>query len=248
MYGLKVLGHDVYFIHGPENIARLRTYPTSITLPAVTTFILKTVLGMPAYATDMYTLDDSGVATKPKPGSSVKPSNRVDHLTYANFHKHLLGEGLSGLYQSFAASLMHRLPSLDIQEKWKYCPDLEDFWLQPMTAAMNEAIAGPVLECVSPKFAADLLQYYPYLHPLMKGLPRWLIPKAYKLQRSLVRDVEIWHAIARARFQADDVDPKTGRDPWWGSAFMRERQKILGQIDNWDLHAIAVSDFGVFWG
>jgi len=248
VYGLKVVGFNVYFIYGPDNVAKLRKYPKTITTPGVTTFVLKTLFGMAPSAVNMYTSDDSGIYTNPRPGSHVKPNNRIDHLTHTNFHKHLLGEGLTNIYQGFAMSLMRRLPSLNIQAQWTSFPDLADFWLPPMTSAMNEALAGPILECVNPEFTNTLLKYYFYLHSLMKGVPRWLIPEAYNLQENLIRDVATWHAIAKARFQESDIDITTDRDPWWGSAFMRERQNLLKQVDSWDAHSIAASDFGIFWG
>ena len=248
VYGLKVIGYNVYFIYGPQNVARLRKYPSTITTPGVTTFVLKTLFGMSPKAVNMYTLDTSGIYANPRPGSSIKAHNRVDHLTHANFHKHLLGDGLKKLYTEFAVSFSNRLPALGIQDQWIQQPDLLDFWLPSMTSAMNEALAGPILECVNPQFSSDLMKYYPYLHSLMKGVPTWMTPEAYRLQKSLIRDVATWHAIARVRFQASDIDQSTGRDPWWGSAFMRERQNILQGVDNWDAHSIAASDFGIFWG
>ncbi|KAL8835181.1 MAG: hypothetical protein Q9170_003427 [Blastenia crenularia] len=223
----------------------MRKHPTT---PVATIIVLKSLFGMAPIAVDMYKVDSSGIDANPKPGSQVQPCNRVDYLTHANFHKHLLGKELSSIYRGFAASLARRLPSLIIQEEWTHFPDLVGFWLPPMTSAMNEALAGPIIECVNAEFTNNLLKYYPYLHSLMKGMPRWLIPEAYELQKSLVRDVATWQAIARGRFQEIDIDPLTGRDPWWGSAFMRERQGILRQVDHWDQDAIASSDFGIFWG
>ncbi|KAL9594370.1 MAG: hypothetical protein Q9219_007064 [cf. Caloplaca sp. 3 TL-2023] len=167
-HGLKVLGHNVYFIYGSDNVAQLRKYPTN---PGVTTFVLKTLFGMSIHAVNMYDLDDSGIHAVPKPGSHVASNNRVDYLTHANFRKHLLGKGLSKIYQGFTISLMRRLPSLGVRDEWSEYPDLVDFWLPPMTSAMNEALAGPIIECINPRFAEDLLEYYPYLHSLLKGVP-----------------------------------------------------------------------------
>lgn len=203
---------------------------------------------MASKAVDAYTLDESGVTPNPKPGTQISAHNRVDYLTHANFHKHLLGEGLPKIYRNFSSSLARRLPLLDVQEEWRCLPDVMDFWLPTMTSAMNEAIAGPLLECVNPSFTQNLLKYYPYLQSLMKGTPRLLVPEAYQLQESLIGDVKIWHAIARARFQESEINPETGNDPWWGSAFIRERQQMLKRVDGWDYESIASSDFGVLWG
>lgn len=120
--------------------------------------------------------------------------------------------------------------------------------MPPLTASMNEALAGPILECVNPNFTRDLLRYYPFVQQLMKGIPKWCIPEAYRLRKKLIQDVKQWHAIARARFQETDINENGGSDPWWGSAFMRERQNILKKVDNWDHDSIASSDFGILWG
>ena len=199
-------------------------------------------------AVDMYTLDTSGIESKPQKNSQVASHNRIDHLTHASFRKHLLGDGLHEVYQQFATALVRRLSSLNIQEEWSTFPDMMQFWMVPMTASMNEALAGNILECLDPNFTKGLLRYFHYSQGMMKGLPRWCIPEAYRLRDSLVLDVKQWHAIARARFKETDIDKNGGADPWWGSAFMRERQNFQKDVDNWDHDAIASSDFGVFWG
>ena len=122
------------------------------------------------------------------------------------------------------------------------------FWMDPLTASMNEALAGKVFECLNPDFTKGLLRYFHHSQGMMKGLPRWCMPEAYRLRDSLILDVKKWHAIAKARFRETDVDRNGGADPWWGSAFMRERQNFQKEVDNWDHDAIAASDFGVFWG
>ena len=113
---------------------------------------------------------------------------------------------------------------------------------------MNECLARPILECDNPDCAHDLLRYYPYLQSLMKGVPKWWIPEVYWLQCSLIRDVKEWQAIARARFHERDIDPQAGRDPWWGSAFMQERQAVISKVDRRGVDSMAGSDFGTFWG
>ena len=248
VHGLKVLNKTLYFLYGPDNIAKIWKYRTTITTPSVTVFVLKTLFGMSPKAVSMYTLDTSGIHSKPREDSQVAPHNRIDYLTHASFHNHLLGEGLQKSYQNLANAFVRRLPSLNIQEEWREFPDIMAYWMEPLTASMNEALAGRILESVNPNFTQDMLRYFPYIQDIMKSLPRWYIPEAYRLRDSLVRDVKQWHAIARANFKETDVDEGTGTDPWWGSAFMRERQEFLEKVDNWDCDAIASSDFGILWG
>lgn len=81
-------------------------------------------------------------------------------------------------------------------EEWKDAPDIMDFWMPPLTASLNEALAGPLLECMNPQFTQDFIEFFPYVHSLMKGVPGWCIPRAIKLRDSLTRDVKRWQAIS----------------------------------------------------
>lgn len=106
-----------------------------------------------------------------------------------------------------------------------------DFWMSLMTSSLNEAMAGPILECVNPNFTRDFLEFMPCVHSLLKGFPRWCTPRASSLRDSLLRDVKQWQAIARLRFKESDVE-EDGYDPWWSSASMRERQNFLGAVNH----------------
>ena len=199
-------------------------------------------------AVNMYILDNSGIQAKACPRSSVEPRNRIDYLTHMGFHKLLTGVGLSNLYRRWLTSFIRRVEDLGIADTWVLSPDIVDFWMPPLTASLNEAIAGPLPECINPHFTKEVLEFLPFVHSLMKGVPRWFIPRAYHLRRTLVQNVRQWHAIARAQFKDSDIHKDGDLDPWWGSACIRERQKMLSAIDNWDHESIASSDFGLLWG
>ena len=248
IYGLQILQTTLYFVCGPGNIAKIRKYKTSITTPNVTTFVLRTLFGMAPKAVAMYNLDSSGIHLIPRSGSKIEPHNRIDHLTHVNFHKYLLGDSLPRLYQSFSDALLERVASLPIRDQWTTHPDIMNFWLEPLTAAMNEALAGKLLETVNPNFTKDLLRFFTYTQDLVKGLPRWYIPEAYNLRDSLIGDVKSWHIIAKARSRESNIVRDGSRHPCWGSEFMRDRHRFQERVDNWDANAIASSDFGVFWG
>jgi hypothetical protein len=136
---------------------------------------------------------------------------------------------------------------MGIGSDWVEGPDIENFWMTPLTAALNEAMAGPILENLNPTFTKDFIEFLPYVHRLMKGYPRWSMPRAFALRESLNRDVKTWHAIARA-CSPPHVDVEGGGDCWWGLTAMRERQAIFEKVDDWDHDSIASSDFGLLWG
>lgn len=160
----------------------------------------------------------------------------------------LSGDGLNTLFQRWHASFSRRLEVMEIGSSWIEGPDVEKLWMLPLTAALNEAMAGPVLEHVSTTFTQDFIEFLPYVHNLMKGLPSWCMPRAFVLRERLRRDHRTWHSIARAFFKQSDIEEKTGADRWWGLPAIRERQDIFGKLDAWDHDDMASSDFGLLWG
>ena len=199
-------------------------------------------------AVKMYSLDNSGIQAEPIRDSDVAPHNRIDYLTHTGFHKLLNGVHLPNFYRRWSSSFVRRLESLCIETEWREAPDIMHFWEGPLTASLNEAFAGPVLEKLNPNFTDNFNKFLPYVHGMMMGLPWWCMPKAHKLRNGLNEDVRQWHALARAEFKESDIAEDGDTDPWWGSTAIRERQKILGSIENWDHDSIAASDFGLLWG
>lgn len=203
---------------------------------------------MSVKAIEMYTKDNSGIKFRPEPDSNVAPHNRIDHLTHQGFHQFLAGKKLSCFYQRWSQSLDTRFQRLEIENKWLDSPSMVDFWMIPLVASMNEALTGPLLESLNPNFTQDFISYFPHVHSLMSGLAKWCIPQAYRKRDVLMANVRQWHAIARMRFRESDIFGDGDGDPWWGCEAIRERQKYLKTVDNWDDEAIAASDFGLLWG
>ncbi|KAM7193863.1 cytochrome P450 [Rhypophila sp. PSN 637] len=260
-FGVRLLGETIYFVTGRDNIAKLRKHQGYITDPRSQSWVMARVFGLSQQANEMYNRDDSGIQVKPASNSIVAPNNRIDYHTHTNFVKMLSGEGLNTMFSRWHASFSRRLDLIihNIQDsdtdQWTVNPDLEGFWMTPLTAAMNEAIAGPILESVNPNFTQNLVEFMPYVHSFLKGLPKWWMPRAFALRKSLNRDCKTWHSLARAlsrdsdnkdsHFRSDSASPDS---PWWGLAAMRDRQVILEKVDNWDHDSMAASDLGFLWG
>jgi hypothetical protein len=249
VYGIKLANHKIFLLRGPELIQAIWRYKGVITSPAHQAFVLIGVFGMNPKAVQPYHLDDSGLQVNPHPKSNVAPHNRIDHLTHVGFMKLLTGDGLSKLYQRWAQEFNRRLQALAIGDEWgPEIPDIMDYWQMPLTASMNVALAGPLLECINPDFTREFNEFLIYVHPLIKRVPRWLIPRAFRLRKKLVGNVRTWQNIARSRASPSDIDTERDYDPWWGSECFRERQKYLSKVDGWDHDSLAISDFGLLWG
>lgn len=247
-YGLKVLGNQVYILNGPENIARIWKYKTQITTPAFHSFILIRIFGMNPKSANMYDKDNSGITAKPLPQSNVAHHNRVDFRLHEIVYKVLNGKYLTNLYRRWSTSLLTRLEQLPITDDWNELPDIMAFFLPPLTGALTEAVAGPILEKLNPNFIKDFIEFLPYFPNLVTGVSKWWLPRPYALQKSLLSDVKQWQDIARANFKSSDIDADGDADPWWGSACMRERHEFFLGVDNWDHDAIAAAELGLLWG
>jgi hypothetical protein len=103
------------------------------------------------------------------------------------------------------------------------------------------------LERENPDFAENLATYIKYTPTLSKGLPRCFVPSAYALRDKLMDNVKCWHRIAQASFREDSVDGDGDADPFWGSEFIRSRQKMFRGFKGFDKDAAAASDLGFIW-
>jgi hypothetical protein len=247
VFGVKILGHTLYVLTGRQNVATIRKHKGNITDPGVHEFCLTRVFGVGQKAVNVYSSDNSGIQTKPAAASSVAPHNRVDFHTHKTFLKIFSGEGLNTMFKRWHESFSRRLDDLRIENQWTEGPDLEAFWMPSLVASLNEAIAGPVLESVNPMFTKNFMEFYPYAHSLMRGLPKWLIPRAIHLRDTLMRDFSTWHSIARAFFKDSDIE-EDNTDRWWGLSAIRDRQRLFSKVDNWDHSTLASLDFGLLWG
>lgn len=238
---------NLYFAHGAENIISLFRNSSSMTGTPIQLFCLKHLFGMPTKALEMYSSDNSGLNAQPLPGTRVAPHNRVDHLTHVSLVKFTSGKGLSGFYARWIAAFKSNLLRLDISNEWVVMPDFTVFFKEEFGSAATDAICGPLLRQVNPRFMQDLDEYDQCMPYLTKGFPRWMIPESYAVRDKLLNNIKEWHAIARTQFKMSSIDADGDYDPYWGSEFMRTRQVLFAKIDNFDYEAYAASDLGFIW-
>jgi hypothetical protein len=100
--------HPLYLLYGPENIAAIWKYKTSITSPCVHSLCLRNVFGMAPKAVKMYGVDTSGILPKLNFHSIVASHNRVDYHTHAGFYRLFNGKGLLILYDRWPNNFTSR--------------------------------------------------------------------------------------------------------------------------------------------
>ena len=198
----------------------------------------------------MYASDNSGVGSQPVPGSQVAPHNRIDYRTHFGLLKFTNGTGLEGFYERWISGYRNRLDSLNIGSEWVEMPDFMAFFSDTFGSALMESICGPALIDLNPDFARDFSKYDLAIPGFLKGLPRWMIPHAYQARDKLLSSIKKWHEHARLHFKESSIDRNGDADPYWGNAFIRERQGpngIFMTVDNFNADARAASDLGFIW-
>lgn len=249
-FRVALLTLNVYFVQGSENIVSLWKKSGTMTGTPLHLFCLKYLFGMPPEALNMYESDDSGLGAQPVPGSQVAPHNRIDYRTHAGLLKFTNGTGFEGFYERWVTGYKKRLRCLDIGDEWVGMPDFMGFFGDNFTPALIESICGPTLLRLNPNFARDFSQYDLAMPGLLKGLPRWMIPRTYRTRDKLLSSIRQWHSFAREQFDKSLIDQDGDTDPYWGSAFIRERQGpdgIFTTVGNFNHDARAASDLGFIW-
>lgn len=81
---------------------------------------------------------------------------------------------------------------------------------------------------------------------LSTGTPWFLAPFAYASRTRVLNAVKTWQDHARNNFTPSSITPD-GDDPFWGSAFFRDRQAMYLAMDGFSAQDIASPDFGAIW-
>ncbi|RAL05357.1 cytochrome P450 [Aspergillus ibericus CBS 121593] len=247
---VNLVNDEVYLVQGQKNILSVFSNP-GLTVTRAYGLVLKHCFGMDQKAVDVYVSDTSGSRPRPIPGSNIPLNRRVSYHTHENLIQGLLGSGLGPTMERLDASLYASLDkAVPISPSWTYKDDLTQFFEDHLGAAILNALYGPLLLAENPDFNRKLWQYDKHIMALAKRLPAWLIPGAYRLRDELLRAIMKWHQRATELSTATPDRPKASQgeaDPHWGSAMMRERNRMLLRIDGQDLQSVASTDLGFIW-
>ncbi|KAJ5658225.1 cytochrome P450 [Penicillium longicatenatum] len=206
---------------------------------------------MKAAAQKVYKADNSGPYRKPHPRSNVAPHNRVDYLTHNSLIRGFMGAGLLPAFNRyqriFTTQLVSTLNEHQQVNGWISMPDIHQFFRDNLGRSVVESFFGPLLLKTNPTFMQELWEFDDATPSLSKRLPRWLIPRAYRVRDSLLGQILAWYENARAQFKDSLIDTDGNGDPCWGSEMMRERQEFLLAVDGQDDESLASSDLGLIW-
>lgn len=209
---------------------------------------MRSVLGAPPRTISLYGDDNSGPFPTPFPGSNVKPENRIRSHQMRAAHSFLAGSS-NGIQLSkrYTKLLRLGLSTSEIAIKdWAEYPDLYAFLRELMFAASTEALFGSELLRIVPSLNKDFWTYDHHFPTLLRLPYRWLAPRAYKARDRMLENIRKWHAHAKAHSDYDRIEPQDPDwEPYFGTKYVRARQKFFHDIDLMDANGRAADDLGL---
>ncbi|KAF2653089.1 Pfs, NACHT and ankyrin domain protein, partial [Lophiostoma macrostomum CBS 122681] len=242
---VKVPMSEFFVIQGAENIkAMFRNSAACTSIPFVK-FAVERGFGLPARAVKLYDLDDSGGGHVPHPDSSVEARNRVDYRTHQSMSRFLIGEGGSPFWHRFADYATTGLCELHrrIGNGGEVQDDLMQLVGDEVMAPFLDAICGPHLLRLNPRFLEDFWEFDHHMPTLLKGIPRLFSLGAHACRTRALDAVKKWHNFARENYTAAALS-SDGDDPFWGTKLFRERHAMFLDMDGFDRDAVASEDLG----
>lgn len=238
-------GWKILFFQDPETVKRIWKKSEMLSAVRMRVYAYKYLFGMPAKWASIYESDDSGPYPKPLPGTNVPPEKRIHHFLAQGIEKALTGPGLTPTTRRLHQSYAVQIRDLNISDEWTEGEDWPKFIHHTTGKAIILAIFGPKLLELNPSFMGELFEFDRVLPWLAKGVPRFVMPRAYEVRKGLQDSFKTWYMYARTHFEECHVDADGDGDPFWGSNWMRHRQTTLAHIQDDD--TLASSDLGVAW-
>ncbi|KAF2194764.1 cytochrome P450 [Zopfia rhizophila CBS 207.26] len=243
---VSIVNQDVYIVQGSKNIAEIFRNPY-LTMTRAYGIALKHCFGMKQRAVNTYRYDTSGSRVKPIPGSNVLNSARIGLPTHENLSHGLLGAGLDQITLRFEKEFYDSMELPEVGGDWTYYPDFARFIEAQLGICVLKTLFGPLL-VQQPKFVDDLFDFDRHVMDLARRLPFILAPKAHRARRRVLNGIKNWHRDAHALSEETSEDPRhDGSDIAWGTAMVKDRQKMLLDVDGQDEDAVISADLALIW-
>ncbi|KAI0014560.1 cytochrome P450 [Xylariomycetidae sp. FL0641] len=238
-------GLKIYFFQDPETVETIWKRSNMLNAVRLRVYAYKYLFGMPKKWASVYEEDDSGPFPKPLAGSNVHPDRRIHRFLAEGIDKALSGPGLAPTYERLGQRYANLMNSKGFSNTWIEMGDLRKFMHCSLGLSTIESIFGPKLVELSPSFMDELFEFNFFLPWLSKGIPRFMMPKPYRIRQSLQDSIKCWYQHAREGSDASQKGEDGDSDAFWGSSWMRQRQGALAYIQ--DDSTLASSDLGVAW-
>lgn len=228
---------DVYFFQDRQTIREIWKQSSLLSTAHLRVFAHQKLFDMPSKWVKMY---------QPGRHNVVNEVAHVPHGLHKTLLKALIGSRSAPMFKRFQAALMDNLLHATRRVGWTLNNDFRDLVHQTVGLALVKAVFGPSFLQINPTFMADIITFIDSVPWLSKGLPQFVRPGPYKVRRRLLEGFKRWYRFSREHFVESTIADDGDGDPFWGSAWMRDRQAVLGALNDDDL--MASQDLGAAFG
>lgn len=214
----------------------------------ISLYTFKYFFGVPARTLAVYRADTSGPSRKPYPGSNIPADKRIDYLSHQEFLRGLSGPGLVSTFRRFQCALNSKVDELGRLNERTDVSDFRILFQDIIGTPLIEAIFGSEILRLNPDLVADLFKFDANVPWLARGVPSFLMPSAHRARRNLGDQLRKWHTHARQHFTESSIYEDGDGDPFWGSAFIRNRHAIFSRVGGHDADARVALDLGLCFG
>ncbi|KAI1139192.1 cytochrome P450 [Hypoxylon sp. FL0543] len=219
---------NVYMVTGAKNTAKLFSPPNIMDPNMFHTLLMDKHWGMGRDEIQMFEADRSGRKKAPIPGTESTPENRRHWYNHHQIYAKYLS---SAKYTEILTNTFYRFfaERLDVDHPlgtWTTVK-LFDYMKTAMAESAIKATFGSVLLDLNPDLIDCYWEFDEIAGILVWGLPRFLIPRAYKVRERLHNMTKRQVKVAYKQFDWGGAADDSDWDPYWGSRFAREIARWL---------------------
>ena len=192
-------------------------------------------------------MDDSGRGPRSHPLSNVKAENRIWFHTRDSAATYLSGPHLKSLASRFQYHFRSRMEELSLPDGWSLNTDLYTFVYNVMFPTQIEVLFGTTFLTLNPNFASDFREFHRGLSYLLRGYPRWMVPKAWDARERCLTSIKKWHVYVQEQQPEETTLCHEDRILRYGSRFISVRREMHSKMKALDADDIASSELGVIW-
>ncbi|KAI0393195.1 cytochrome P450 [Xylariaceae sp. FL0594] len=242
-------GYYLYFFQDRESIRLIWKTPSLSTPIHLQVYAMKYFFGVPEKTARLYRTDNSGPFRNPYPGTAIDKDKRLHFLSHQEFKRALSGGGMAPTFLRFRTAMEAQISEAKLASgEWTQHTDFRKFLRDVFAAPLIQSIYGPSLLRINPTFVDDLCDFDHEIPFLARGVPSFLYRKPHRLRAKLKEQMKRWHLYARQNFSQSAVYEDGDGDPFWGSAFMRNRHAMFADVGDHDEEAVAALDIGLCFG
>ena len=237
----------MYLVSGPSNINLIWRNSDTLTPKAIQLMGMRNILKLKPNGASFCQSDDSGRGPRPHTRSNVKPENRIWFHTHNSSAIFLSGLHLKTLSSHFQYHLRNRIGTLPLDNQWSETTDLYSFVFDLTFPTQVEVLFGTSFLPLNPNFASNFREFHRGLTYLLRGYPRWLVPKAWDAREQCLEDIKKWHIAVQKQEDNGRISSSEGKHLSYGSDYIRGRKHMHSKMKLLDADAIASSELGVIW-